>query len=81
MMWNDGGWWLPAALVFIVCMVMMVRMMGHGAHGSHADQSQGRSSAGPERILAERLARGEIDVEEYQRRLAALRQRNEAGHA
>lgn len=42
--------------------------------GSH----QGASHAGPrlsaEEILAERLARGEIEVEDYHRRLEALKQ-------
>jgi len=38
---------------------------GHPTHGDGAD--------GAERVLAERLARGEIDVDEYRRRLDALR--------
>jgi putative membrane protein len=60
----------------IICMVLMMRMMGHG-HGSHGVHSgEGESHGqrgGAERILAERLARGEIDIDEYERRLAALR--------
>lgn len=34
--------------------------------------SEHHEPASPERLLAERFARGEIDEEEYQRRLAAL---------
>ena len=34
----------------------------------------------PERLLAERFARGEIDEEEYRRRLAVLRGASEAAN-
>ena len=78
MMWNgDGswGWFAPGLIVMAICMFMMMRMMGHahGSHGSQSHESHGRRSGGAERILAERLARGEIDTEEYQHRLTVLR--------
>jgi putative membrane protein len=77
MMWNGDGswvWWWPALLFMVICMVMMVRMMSHGrgSHGSHTGGSRGLRPGGAERILADRLARGEIDIEEYERRLAVL---------
>ena len=76
MMWSgSSAWWGPGVLFLIVCMVMMVRMMGHG-HGSHDSHTAGLHGHRPgsaERILAERLARGEIDIDDYERRLAALR--------
>ena len=74
MMWVDAswGWWL-APLLIVACMFMMGSMMGHGHHhGSHASR-ENRQGPGAERILAERLARGEIDIDEYERRLAVLR--------
>ena len=76
MMWNGGwGWWGPGLIFMILCMVMMVWMMSHhGSHSSHREQSQRHPPDEAERILADRLARGEIDVEEYERRLAALDQ-------
>ena len=74
----------------IICMVMMVRMMshGHGSHGSHTGESHGSHGShtgerrghrpdGVERILAQRLARGELDIEEYERRLAVLQRARE----
>jgi putative membrane protein len=65
----------------ILCMVMMGRMMGHGhghgSHGTHGGGASGQGSGGAERILAERLARGEIDIEEYERRLAVLQRTSE----
>ena len=79
-MMGDGSWswWGPGILFMAFCMVMMVWMMaGHGSHGSHrprGDQSHEHRSDSAERILAERLARGEIDVEEYERRLRVLQQ-------
>lgn len=91
MMWWDGDgswshhgwWWVGAAMMIVVmvaCMIVMARMMGHGMHGSHAGNpiEEPRSDS-PERILANRLAQGEIDTEEYERRLAALRCSGEAG--
>ena len=84
MMWSDNGWWWPGALFMALfmamCMVMMLRMMGSGGHeGSHVHASDGtRAGARPERILAERLARGEIDADEYERRLAVLRRTDDA---
>jgi putative membrane protein len=82
MMWNGDGtwvWWWPGLLLMIVCMVMMVRMMGHRSQGAHAGEQHGHRPRGSERILAERLARGEIDIEDYERRLAALQQADEIG--
>lgn len=80
MWWNDIGWW-PALFVgafMIMWLVMIVRMMGHGMHGSRKGESHAHlSGEGPVQILAERLARGEIDIEEYERRLAALHRTSE----
>ena len=82
-MWSDGdrywghGWWWPGivvmAMFMIICMVMMARMMmSHGAHGSHTSDPRRHRRDVPERTLANRLASGEIDIDEYERLLAAL---------
>ena len=81
-MWNGGGswgWWWLALPLMILCMVLMGRMMGHGhgSHGTHSGGASGQGSGGAERILAERLARGEIDIEEYEHRLAVLQRTSE----
>lgn len=78
MMSGSWGWWGPGVFFMIFCMGMMMWMMmsdGHGSHGSHTGESHGLGSA--EQILAERLARGEIDIEEYDRRLAELQRTSE----
>jgi putative membrane protein len=77
MMWGWGsgsgsGWWVVGSVFMVICMVVMMRMMGgmmsHG-HWGHGGRSSGSD---PERTLADRLARGEIDTEEYEHRLEAL---------
>lgn len=83
-----GWLWIPfGALMMIGCMLMMGWMMGgmmhHDEHGGRGwrnryygqrpdanDRAQRPESA--EQILADRLARGQIDVEEYNRLLAAI---------
>ncbi len=73
MWWNGFGWgWGLVMLGMLMCVAMMAMMMSHGSSRrmrgpgeTHVDSSE-RADA-PERILAKRLASGEIDVEEYQR--------------
>jgi len=56
----------------VICMVMMARMMSHAMPGSHTGESERHGPDVPERILAQRLASGEIDVGEYERLRDAL---------
>lgn len=66
--WSNGGWWWMtiAMLVFwgLVAWVVitLARRPGSGAGSRSAEET-----------LAERYARGEIDDEEYHRRVSALR--------
>ncbi len=89
MMWG-GGWWVVGALVMVVCIFMMGRMMmghggsGHGGHGGsghggHGDfEDQGNRSARD--ILAERFARGEISVGEFEQRKKVLKGSSDQVH-
>ncbi|NJC72442.1 hypothetical protein HC031_22375 [Planosporangium thailandense] len=69
-----GGWgylfMIVSSLLFwgllITGIVVLVRHVG-------GSRSTGVTAARPEQILAERYARGEIDDEEYRRRLDTLR--------
>ncbi|MFL6072550.1 MAG: SHOCT domain-containing protein [Mycobacteriales bacterium] len=55
--------------LLILALVLLVRAVGNqGAQGG----GRGADAPTPERLLAERFARGEIDDEEYRRRLAIL---------
>jgi uncharacterized membrane protein len=57
----------------IICVVMMTRMMRHGMSGGHHSHRGSRREETPERILAGRLANGEIDLDQYTRLLEAIR--------
>lgn len=83
MMWNGSWFWLgPCLLLMVACMVVMMRMMGHGSHGMHGAPPAApgeRRGGDAERILADRLARGDIDIEQYERRLETLQRTREPG--
>ncbi len=80
--WHDGGWgpgaWIAMGLMMLVfwglvaaVVVYVIRNVGHrpdthvGVEGPRQDQAL--------HILDERLARGEIDAEEYRARRDLLR--------
>jgi putative membrane protein len=72
MWWSDGwSWWAWPLMTFgmlafwgAVAWIVVVALRG-------SQRAEDRRP--PEEILAERLARGEIDEAEYERRLSALR--------
>lgn len=81
----DGGWgivmvlgmvaiWLTLVAALVLAVLWVAR--GAGSGSSTAPRGTGPDGAA-EQILAERLARGEIDVEDYRARLAALAARRE----
>ena len=80
MMWNgEGSWawsWLAVPLMVVLVLMTGRMMLGRG-HRHCADSGDtgdpaGRRSGGAERILAEQLARGDIDIDDYELRLGAL---------
>jgi putative membrane protein len=71
----DGWGWFTMSIgmllfwtVLITVGVLLYRALGRGS-----DRPSTPAATSPERLLAERFARGEIDEEEYRRRLAVLR--------
>ncbi|GAA2244023.1 MULTISPECIES: SHOCT domain-containing protein [Kitasatospora] len=89
MMWYDGGWGWGGWLVMLVMMVLLwalviagVIALVHYLTGIRHGRQPGPPPPGePERghrraeeLLAERFARGEIDGDEYKRRLTLLRE-------
>ncbi|MFF3608915.1 SHOCT domain-containing protein [Streptomyces sp. NPDC002463] len=72
---NGWGWFaISAGTVLFWGLLIIVAVMLFRTGGRDAERSSGsRPVTLAERILGERLARGEIDEEEYRRRLTALR--------
>ena len=76
--WGWGGWVLMAVgmVVFwalvITAVVLAVRYLA-GPRGTDASPS-GSGQTRAEGVLADRLARGEIDENEYRQRLSLLRE-------
>ncbi|MFF4762304.1 SHOCT domain-containing protein [Streptomyces sp. NPDC001292] len=88
MMWYDGGWswggWLVMTVitvlfwaVLIVALIALVRYLTGARHQPGPPPPSGEGGwqdRRAESLLAERFARGEIDEDEYKRRLALLRE-------
>lgn len=77
MYWNgngDLGWgaWLAMSVGMMVFWGFVIWGVVTLVRGG-GTRSEVPREPDPERILAERFARGEIDVDEYQARLSALR--------
>ncbi|MFF7444038.1 SHOCT domain-containing protein [Streptomyces sp. NPDC008122] len=72
---NGWGWFaMSAGMVLFWGLLITVAVMAFRALDRAAERpSASRPAAPAEQILSERLARGEIDEEEYRRRLTALR--------
>ncbi|MEU8524089.1 MULTISPECIES: SHOCT domain-containing protein [Streptomyces] len=72
---NGWGWFaMSAGMVLFWGLLITVAVMLFRTWGRAEERPSGpRSPTSAEQILGERLARGEIDEEEYRRRLSALR--------
>jgi putative membrane protein len=70
--WMGMGWWMMVPLLLLLLALVVaavwavVAMTGGRPRGREPREE-------PERILAERFARGEIDEQEYRQRLDVLR--------
>ena len=81
--WGGNGWgWgstvmsLALAVFFVAVIVAVVFAIRHLARGGsqYNEASSAATGTGPEDTLAQRLASGEIDEDEYRRRIALLRE-------
>ncbi|MFF8378447.1 SHOCT domain-containing protein [Streptomyces sp. NPDC015661] len=72
---NGWGWFaMSAGMVLFWGLLITITVMLFRTVGRPAERPpEYRPATSAEQILSERLARGEIDEEEYRRRLAALR--------
>jgi putative membrane protein len=82
MVWNDHdltGWgWLAMTIGMLLFWALVVAggVLLFRALDRPADRSGGLPRPTPEQLLAERFAGGEIDEDEYRRRLATLGDRH-----
>ncbi|GAA1415224.1 SHOCT domain-containing protein [Streptomyces thermospinosisporus] len=79
MFWYDhdvSGWgWfaMSAGMILFWALIITAAVLLFRALGRPHEHTHSPASPSPEQLLAERFARGEINEEEYQRRLTALR--------
>ncbi|MBS4727911.1 SHOCT domain-containing protein [Mycobacterium sp. SM1] len=78
-MWDGGGWggWIVMAIVmvlFLTAVIAAVALAIRYLGSSPPSEQPGYGLSRAEEVLAERFARGEVDEEEYRRRMAALRE-------
>lgn len=85
MLWygsSMGGWGYAVVtigmVVFWAAVIYGIVALIRHAGRSGAQSGEPALPPAPERLLAERFARGEIEQEEYQRRLAGLRAAGQA---
>jgi putative membrane protein len=71
--WGWGwGWIFPLAWIVLIALLWTFAWRGSWWRRRAGEWQEARS---PEALLGERYARGEIDDEEYRKRLAVLRER------
>lgn len=83
--WHDGGgnwWWIPMTIMMIAfwgglawLIVTLIRHNTHHTTGTPpapSHQAPPSPTSEPRQLLAERLARGDIDIDDYRARLDAL---------
>ncbi|KRC50292.1 MULTISPECIES: SHOCT domain-containing protein [unclassified Nocardioides] len=76
MMWNDGPYHFGSAAM-LAAMVLSWVVVGAAVYLGVRWLGRDRASADPLQIIDERLARGEIDVEEYDRLWQAITDRRQ----
>lgn len=75
--WDWVGMTVSSVLVLGLLLLAAVLLVRQGSRPRNDWSATSSQSA--EQVLAERFARGEIDEDEYRRRLAALRDADTAG--
>ncbi len=70
--WGYPFWLIGMALFWAAVIIGIVALVRYAGRSGHQAGGPPRASSA-EQLLAERFARGEIDEDEYHRRLTALR--------
>lgn len=69
-MWSMAVWWVAGGAAVFALLLLTAAVTLAARRRDDGD----RDRVPPARVLAERLAHGEIDEDEYRRRIAALRE-------
>jgi putative membrane protein len=72
----DGGWmWLWGSLMMLTWVAIIAAAVWLVIRANHANRGNGdtNDTTGAKRVLDERLARGEITIDEYRDRREAMR--------
>ena len=72
--WDTGNWVFMAVVMLIFWAVLVFGIAALIRYFGHSHDEPPLSKGEPEAILRERLARGEIDEEEFRGKLAVLRE-------
>jgi putative membrane protein len=75
--WGGNGWgWgaIMLAVLLLAVIVVVAFAIGYLVRGGSHYKGASSAATGPEDTLAHRFARGEIDEEEYRRRITLLRE-------
>ncbi len=70
--WGLGDWLAMSAMMLVFWGSVIVLVVWATRSFRSGDQQAGGRGAGPDEVLAERYARGEIDDEEFHRRRELL---------
>ncbi len=73
--WGAGAWIIMALAMAVLWTLLVIAVVAVVRHFGHAHEPAASTMSGPEAILRERLARGDIDEQEFRKRLATLRER------
>jgi putative membrane protein len=73
--WGAGTWFLMAVGMLIFWAVVVFGIVALVRYFGHPQELPSATTSDPEMILRERLARGDIDEDEFRRRLATLREK------
>jgi len=78
--WDMNGWGWGWMVVMMTIAILLVTLLAVTLMRSDSRGPGGATEEDPAQVLALRLARGEIDEEEYQRRRTLLQPGNGSAH-
>ncbi|MFC5993289.1 SHOCT domain-containing protein [Pseudonocardia hispaniensis] len=74
--WGYALMTVSMVLFWALIILGVIALVRYLARGDRSGEQAAAPQATPEQVLAERFARGEIDEQEYHRRLAVLHDRS-----